>query len=167
MNENEKDFRFTGVDGGTINNEPFDEVIRCLVANHGVQKPDEPKYGTIMIDPFPNFEFDNTDGDDFQRNIFSVLGKLIPTILNQARNKRNDTYGYGFFKLLAFPIKWEKQGILKSHSPLATGGLGGFGGFLDIDFRIHDFFLGRDNARNFLRGFLFLEYDQKNPSYLF
>jgi len=163
-----KDFKFTGVDGGTINNEPFDEVIRCLVSNHGKQKPEEPKYGTILIDPFPNFENkDKKDIPNYQRNIFEVIGKLIPTILNQARNKRNDTYGFGFFKLLAFPIKWEKQGVLKEHPPLATGGLGGFGGFLGIEFRMHDFFLGRDNARNFLRGFLFLEYDSKKPSYLF
>lgn len=162
------DFKFTGVDGGTINNEPFDEVIRCLINKHGKHNPDEPKYGTIMIDPFPNFEDgpDSTD-DPFQKSILGVLGKLVPTILNQARNKRNDTYGFGLFKLLAFPVKWKSAGKLAEHPPLATGGVGGFGGFLDLEFRMHDFFLGRDNARNFLRGFFFLEYDKDDPSYLF
>ncbi|XLS27428.1 patatin-like phospholipase family protein [Flavobacteriaceae bacterium M23B6Z8] len=165
---NDTNFAFTGVDGGTINNEPFDEVIRCLVDNHGKHDPNDPRYGTIMIDPFPNFE-DRTETDDnhFQKSLLDVIGKLIPTILNQARNKRSDTYGVGLFKLLAFPIKWKDNGKYNIENPLATGGLGGFGGFLDIEFRIHDFFLGRDNARNFLRGFLFLEYDEDNPSYLF
>ncbi|NHF59912.1 hypothetical protein FK220_011210 [Flavobacteriaceae bacterium TP-CH-4] len=161
-------FRFTGVDGGAINNEPFDEVIRQLIANHEGYDPKEPKFGTIMIDPFPNFEEPaNGDQEPLRSGLLSSLGKLIPTILDQARNKRNDSYGNGLFKLLAFPIKWESPGKLKPHPPLATGGIGGFGGFLDLDFRIHDFFLGRDNARNFLRAFNFLEYDKAAPIYLF
>ncbi len=165
--QTEKEFSFTGVDGGTINNEPFDEVIRCLVSRHGSQHPDHPKFGTIMIDPFPNFYYEKEDSGDYQKNMLSVLSELVPTILDQARNKRNDTYGSGLIRLLVFPVKWEKKGVLRDHPPLATGGLGGFAGFLDRDFRIHDFFLGRDNARNFLRAFLFLEYNPEAPSYLF
>ncbi|WP_394750914.1 hypothetical protein [Spongiimicrobium salis] len=161
-------FKFTGVDGGTINNEPFDEVLRCLMASGKSPDPQHPDFGTIMIDPFPNFKgTQKEESVDFQKGMFDVLGKLVPTILNQARNKRNDTFGRDFFKLLVFPIKWEGKGELKDHPPLATGGLGGFGGFLDIDFRIHDYFLGRNNARNFLRAFLFLEHDKSNPSPLF
>ncbi|UOB18408.1 hypothetical protein [Abyssalbus ytuae] len=162
------DFKFTAVDGGTINNEPFDEVIRSLVSKYGPPDPKKPRYGTIMVDPFPNFEYGlNSAEPDFQESITAVVGKIIPTILNQARNKRNDTFGIGFLKLMAFPIKWEKKGSLKPYPPLATSGLGGFGGFLDVNFRVHDFFLGRDNAKNFLRAFLFLEFDPENPSYLF
>lgn len=161
-------FKFTAIDGGTINNEPFDEVLRCFLDPKKGVDPKNPDFGTIMIDPFPNFnEAKKQKISDFQEGMFDVLGKLIPTILNQARNKRNDTFGRDFFKLLVFPIKWEGRGKLKDHPPLATGGLGGFGGFLDIDFRIHDYFLGRNNARNFLRAFLFLEFDEEKPSTLF
>ena len=168
LEEEATHFKFTGVDGGTINNEPFDEVLRCLMANGNNTDPGHPDFGTIMIDPFPNFKGTQSEETvNFQKGMFDVLGKLVPTILNQARNKRNDTFGRDFFKLLVFPIKWEGKGELKDHPPLATGGLGGFGGFLDIDFRIHDYFLGRNNARNFLRAFLFLEYDKANPSPLF
>lgn len=163
-------FQFTAVDGGTINNEPFDEVLRCLVANHGPEDKVNPKYGTILIDPFPNFEDEKggTPPDYNKTSIMDIVGNLIPTILNQARNKQSDTYGSGLFKLMAFPRKL-KLGTLQEvdHPPLATGGIGGFGGFIDIEFRKHDFFLGRNNARNFLRGILFMEYDPEDENNLF
>ncbi len=164
-----KHFKFTGVDGGTINNEPFDEVLNTLQDKFGIPDPENPQFGTVMIDPFPSFEgeMNSDDANAYQTSVFDVLGKIVPTILNQARNKRNETFGKRFFKLLVFPIKWERYRVLKDHPPLATGGIGGFGGFLNIDFRIHDFFLGRNNARNFLRSYLCLEYDANNPSYLY
>jgi hypothetical protein len=163
-------FQFTAIDGGTINNEPFDEVLRHLIEKHGAPNKKNPKYGTILIDPFPNF-FEEKVGVTPNYNvssIMSILGGLVPTILNQARNKQNDTYGVGLFKLISFPRKLKPGArALRDHPPLATGGVGGFGGFLDIKFRQHDFFLGRDNARNFLRGFLFLECDKNDPNNLF
>ncbi|WP_369996217.1 patatin-like phospholipase family protein [Winogradskyella sp.] len=168
---NSEDFDFTAVDGGAINNEPFDEVLRCLKSNHGEINAKNPKYGTIMIDPFPNFKDETTD-EEPQREIKSILdiiGHLVPTILNQARNKQTDTYGTDLFKLMAYPLKYKTLGDLTEELkyPLATGAIGGFGGFLDIEFRKHDFFLGRKNAKNFLRGFLFLEYDAEDPKNLF
>ena len=169
-NESTQHFQFTAIDGGTINNEPFDEVLKHLVKKYGEPNEAYPQYGTILIDPFPNF-FENTSKKTPNYNkssILIVLSSLVPTILNQARNKQTDTYGVGLFKLMAFPRKL-KPGAreLRDHPPLATGGVGGFGGFLDIEFRKHDFFLGRDNARNFLRGFLFLECDKEDPNNLF
>ncbi|WP_299123048.1 patatin-like phospholipase family protein [uncultured Winogradskyella sp.] len=163
-------FQFTAIDGGTINNEPFDEVLRQLIEKHGKPNKKNPSYGTILIDPFPNFFEDKiTTVPNYNiSSIFGILGGLVPTILNQARNKQNDTYGVGLFKLISFPRKLKPGAqALRDHPPLATGGVGGFGGFLDIKFRQHDFFLGRDNARNFLRGFLFLEYDKEDPNNLF
>ncbi|WP_299555991.1 patatin-like phospholipase family protein [Seonamhaeicola sp.] len=163
-------FKFTAVDGGAINNEPFDEVLRCLVANHGPEDPDNPKYGTILIDPFPDFEDEKGSQEpDYERtSIMDIVWDLIPTVLNQARNKQSDTYGTGLFKLMAFPRKLQ-LGTLQEveHPPLATGAIGGFGGFLDIEFRKHDFFLGRKNARNFLRGIMLMEYDKDDPDNLF
>ncbi len=163
-------FQFTAIDGGTINNEPFDEVLRCLVANHGPEDSDAPKYGTVLIDPFPNFEVEKGLAiPNYEKtSIMDIIGSLVPTILNQARNKQSDTYGTGLFKLMAFPRKLKLGSHHEvDHPPLATGGIGGFGGFIDIEFRKHDFFLGRDNARNFLRGIMFMEYDKNNPNNLF
>jgi len=163
-------FEFTAVDGGAINNEPFDEVLRCLVTHYGLADAVNPKYGTLLIDPFPNFEDEKeTEIPNYKiTSIMDIVGNLIPTVLNQARNKQTDTYGTGLFKLMSFPRKL-KLGTRHEvdHPPLATGGIGGFGGFIDIEFRKHDFFLGRDNARNFLRGIMFMEYDKENPDNLF
>ncbi|MEO9513253.1 MAG: patatin-like phospholipase family protein [Flavobacteriaceae bacterium] len=167
---NVPNFQFTAVDGGAINNEPFDEVLRCLVSNHGQADVDNPKFGTLLIDPFPNFEDANiTKKVNYdKRGMLDIIGALVPTILNQARNKRSDTYATSLFKVMSFPRKYE-LGNLKNaiKHPLATGGIGGFGGFLDIEFRKHDFFLGRKNAKNFLRGIFFLEYNSNDKNNLF
>jgi hypothetical protein len=169
--ETKGNFRFTAVDGGTINNEPFDEVLRCLEENHGPENPDNPNYGTVLIDPFPNFEDEiiNATPDYEKTSIMDIIGNLVPTILNQARNKQSDTYGSGVFKLMAFPRKLKLGNIEEEvdYPPLATGGIGGFGGFLDIEFRKHDFFLGRKNAKNFLRGVFFTECNSKDKKNLF
>lgn len=163
-------FQFTAIDGGTINNEPFDEVLRHLISKHGEPDAENPHFGTVLIDPFPSFfEAKTTESINYKvSSIIGVLGALVPTILNQARNKQSDTYGVGLFKLMSFPRKLKPGKMeVRDHPPLATGALEGFGGFLDIKFRQHDFFLGRDNARNFLRGILFLECEKDNPDNLF
>lgn len=169
--ETSGNFQFTAVDGGTINNEPFDEVLRCLADNHGPEDADNPKYGTVLIDPFPNFKdkIINSTPDFEKTSMMDIVGNLIPTILNQARNKQSDTYGTGLFKLMAFPRKLKLGQIDEEtdHPPLATGAIGGFGGFLDIEFRKHDFFLGRKNAKNFLRGIFFTECNPNDPNNLF
>ncbi|MTE25684.1 patatin-like phospholipase family protein [Winogradskyella ouciana] len=166
-----KNFQFTAVDGGAINNEPFDEVLRCLEENHGPEDAKNPKYGTVLIDPFPNFEDEiiNSTPDYKKTSIMDIVGYLVPTILNQARNKQSDTFASGIFKIMAFPRKLKLGQVDEEvdHPPLATGGIGGFGGFLDIEFRKHDFFLGRKNARNFLRGVFFTECNPTDPNNLF
>jgi hypothetical protein len=159
-------FNFTNVDGGTINNEPYGEVVQVLEELNGELDIDNPMYGTIMIDPFPNFSEEEWT-EDKQNNIFKVIPKLYNTLREQVRVKRGDSIFKDHFRLLAFPVKWQFNGKPLDHPPLACGGLGGFGGFFDREFRIHDFFLGRNNARNFLRYFFSLEYDQNNLHPLF
>ncbi|MEP2059156.1 MAG: hypothetical protein ABJJ05_15195 [Maribacter litoralis] len=168
-------FDFTNVDGGTINNEPYAEVVQVLEEFYPDYDPKKPMFGTIMIDPFPNFynqdeakPVDDTfSGNLFQKGFMSVIPKLYTTFREQVRVKHSGSFYKDYFRLLVFPIKWEKNGVLKNHPPLACAALGGFGGFLDIEFRKHDFFLGRNNARNFLRAFFMLEYDENNMHPLF
>jgi hypothetical protein len=159
-------FNFTNVDGGTINNEPYGEVVQVLEELNGELDVDNPMYGTIMIDPFPNF-YDEEWDETPQNNIFEVIPKLYNTLREQVRVKRGDSFFNDNFRLLAFPIKWQFNGKPVNHPPLACGGLDGFGGFFDREFRIHDFFLGRNNARNFIRYFFSLEYDTNNLHPLF
>ena len=168
-------FDFTNVDGGTINNEPYSEVVQTLESMNPAYNSKLPMYGTIMIDPFPNFYNQDEPGSvedalnisRFQTNMWDVIPKLYTTLRQQVRVKHSGSFYKDYFRLLVFPIKWEHMGKLSDHPPIACAALGGFGGFLDVEFRKHDFFLGRNNARNFLRAFFMLEYDENEIHPLF
>lgn len=171
---NTDDFDFTNVDGGTINNEPYAEVVNVLENKHPNYTKDAPMFGTIMIDPFPNFYNQDVAKDIkeetsiFQKNIWQVVGKGYSLFQQQVRVKRSGALYKDYFRLLVFPVKWDpSKKELVDHPPLACSALEGFGGFLDIEFRKHDFFLGRNNARNFLRAYFMLEYDKEHPHPLF
>lgn len=171
----EEYFDSTVIDGGTINNEPYSEVVQVLEEVCPNHNPEFPMFGTIMVDPFPNFYNqdesqpieDSFNTSTFQKNFWSVIPKAYSTFREQVRVKHSGSFYKDYFRLLVFPVKWEHNGVLKNHSPLACGALGGFGGFLDIEFRKHDFFLGRNNARNFLRAFFMLEYNEEKLHPLF
>jgi hypothetical protein len=171
----EEYFDFTDVDGGTINNEPYSEVVQTLEEMNPPYNSKLPMFGTIMIDPFPNFYNqdesievkDIFSSSKYQKTIWEVASRLYSTLREQVRFKHSGSFYRDYFRLLVFPIKWEQKGMLKNHPPLSCASLGGFGGFLDVEFRKHDFFLGRDNARNFLRAFLMLEYDTRDTHPLF
>lgn len=172
---NTEHFDFTDIDGGTINNEPYSEVVQVLEEVNPPYNPKQPMFGTIMIDPFPNFYNqdesvsipDPISDSLFKKNIWSVIPKAYTTFREQVRVKHNGSFYKDYLRLLVFPVKWEQNRVLKDHPPLSCAALGGFGGFLDIEFRKHDFFLGRNNARNFLRAFFMLELEEENRHPLF
>ncbi|WP_299104360.1 hypothetical protein [uncultured Tenacibaculum sp.] len=187
-------FDFTSVDGGTINNEPYTQVLRELKARSDAYNKEHPNYGIIMIDPFPNF-YDQTEIHEiesnlsatertekeeekkrsiFQFNVVDFIKNAYPMFQEQALLKREPEFFGDEFKMLVYPSKRKpKRGgrpgesIPRAHPPIASAVLGGFGGFLDKKFRDHDYFLGRDNARNFLQGIFMLEYDPNNLHPLF
>jgi hypothetical protein len=66
------------------------------------------------------------------------------------------------YRGVIFPKKYKVingKKIGEYKEPLATGLMGGFSGFIDIKFRHHDFYLGRNNARNYIRAFLSFPYE--------
>lgn len=150
-------FSFVSIDGGAINNEPFGEVLGILKERYGKKKPTEPyKYGLIMIDPFPDVPDQNqyVQPDD----LFSVVPAIIGTLWDQSKVKRAemlDSYTSEYYRGEIFPVRWGGYKKDEPH-PIACGAVMAFGGLLDIEFRHHDFFLGRDNARNFYRTFFSL-----------
>jgi hypothetical protein len=152
-------FSFVSVDGGAVNNEPFGEVLRILKERHGIKQPtDDYKYGLIMIDPFP----DVVSKEKYKQpdDLFSVAPAIIGALWDQAKVKRAemvDAYASDYYRGEIFPVKWEKPKVLANHA-IACGAAMAFSGFFDIDFRHHDFFLGRDNARNFFRTYFTLEF---------
>jgi hypothetical protein len=155
-------FPFISIDGGTINNEPFGEVLNVLKRRYGPKAPGENyKYALIMIDPFPDIvspkKYNQPD------DLFGIVPAIMGTLMDQAKVKRAemlDAYSNEYYRGEIFPARWKKTdtGYVREDYPIACGASMAFSGFFDIDFRHHDFFLGRDNARNFYRTYFTLEY---------
>ncbi len=163
------------VDGGALNNEPYSEVMSILKHRYGdatgtYSSPggsDIPfqKYGMIMIDPFPDFY--HLQGDyEKATDLVGVAPGIIGSLWDQAKVKRHELieqFRNKAYRGVIFPVKYKPgKDSGKYRYPLACGALEAFSGFIDVNYRHHDFFLGRNNARNFLRAFLSVPYDPDN-----
>lgn len=161
------------VDGGMINNEPFDyveEVIQNLPGFKGKPYSDDFKdfRGTVlMIDPFPSelTPFVKDDG------ILKIAGKVLGAMLSQARTKpdgvikafKEDSSSHFMISPKRyFPKNTDNESTEGAHA-VACGFLSGFGGFINKDFRVHDYFLGRANCEQFLRHQFVVPKEASNP----
>ncbi|MBK6264364.1 hypothetical protein JKA74_04890 [Marivirga sp. S37H4] len=173
----------TSVDGGAINNEPYGEVLEILRkrtkdatnedfvwskngnATDPILKHDYQKAGVVMIDPFPDI-ISKDHKYQHPQNLMKVGGAIIQTLWDQSKIKRKEMveqFSNKAYMGTVFPVKHkEKNGesVGTYKYPLCSASLGAFGGFLDIRLRHHDFYLGRNNARNFLRAFLSVPYEE-------
>lgn len=146
-------YEFLAVDGGAMNNEPFELARRKLAGggNYNPRSPTEATRSVIMIDPLPSQRLiDETGGND----IASVLAGLFDGLMTQARFKPDELILANeadvFNRYLIRPIRRDENGNEEKH-PIASEMLGGFGGFLKKSFRMHDFQLGRRNCQRFLQ----------------
>ena len=175
--ESLKDYKSVTVDGGAINNEPYGEVLSILRNRYGKKNPTEvdhaimeldgkpyQKYGMVMIDPFPDFYFLKGAGS-YPTDLLGVAPGIIGTLWDQAKIKRNEMkqqFENKAYRGVIFPVKYTADGKERYINPLACSAINAFSGFLDIEFRHHDFFLGRNNARNFIRAYLSVPYEPGN-----
>lgn len=173
------DITVIGVDGGAMNNHPFDLArwaIRDLAVKEGEQaRPDARTVdrAVIMIDPFPSSAPINPARLTADRalSIGGLARALMPALLNQARFKASDLAAAEqesqFSRFLISPSRFERIQSADAvedrpaDPPLASAVLGAFGGFIDERFRRHDFQLGRRNAQRFLKRYFVLHKD--NP----
>jgi hypothetical protein len=151
-----KDYFFTTVDGGTINNDPFEYAIFALKADKKLDQPLGENRSVIMISPFPEAKPIRAANHP-RLDIVSIVSALFPSLIDQARFKpealvlaaednERSAYLIGPSRVLSGKTTPERYGI-------ASGLLGGFGGFVARAFRDHDFQLGRRNAQYFLKNF--------------
>lgn len=149
-------YQFTSVDGGTANNEPFGEIAQILTQRHrGLEK----QCAVIMIDPFPSFNGSDTQVTQ-QNHLLQIVPALIGALRQQVMVKEADMVRkeYAHISLnMIWPKRYDHN-LKNLPNPIACGALGGFSGFFDHSFRQHDFFLGRENCRRFLRFFFIREY---------
>jgi len=171
------------VDGGVINNEPF-EKVRYLLNESLAEEKKIPfttqqekdvacamledlnsDYATfentvLMIDPFPsskNAEF------TFEKEILNIVPKTLSAMLSQMRSKPTeyreavrDNDASSFIISPSRDIRDSKGAVIEEvfgEKAIACGTLSGFGGFLNKEFRIHDYYLGRYNCEIFLRDY--------------
>ncbi len=121
-----------------------------------------------MVDPFPG------EPSTFEQSsqLSTVIGNTInalkrqvkvkPTTIKEALDNNNAS------QFLIAPVRYlnsnnkSKKTKIEGSKALACGALGGFGGFIEKEFRIHDFFLGRANCERFLREHFTLPEDHSN-----
>jgi hypothetical protein len=155
-------FRFETVDGGLVNNNPFDYAQFALIgkASTGPTDGTSVKRANIMVAPFPEPPKFPSEGSPSPA-LTAIARALLPTLLNQARFRASDLAPAvderDFSRFLIAPLRRKpRTDATQEQTPLeryaiACGLLGGFGGFLDETFRNHDFQLGRRNCQHFLR----------------
>lgn len=166
-------YKTLNVDGGLINNEPFEQLRKILIAETGQSKAEEyQRYDTfkstvLMVDPFPSEpgEFKGTAA------LKSVVGNTLSAMIDQSRVKPStlvdtmDSNSAGQF--LIAPVRYFQSGgkeeSVEGPLAIACGSLDGFGGFISKEFRIHDYFLGRANCEKFLMDHFTIPRNTTNP----
>ncbi|MEM6378214.1 MAG: patatin-like phospholipase family protein, partial [Bacteroidota bacterium] len=156
-------FDLVAVDGGTVNNEPFGEIIRALEEKYGEEGNN---HAVIMIDPFPNFETVEQEDANIQHpsNVIEVIPNLLGAIRAQAMVKEKEIVrglSSDYTRKMIFPKKKDDP------FPIACGSLDGFGGFFSREFREHDYRLGRRNCQRFLRKHLSIHLNNAKDHELF
>jgi hypothetical protein len=158
-------FTFLNVDGGVINNNPFDYAQYALM---GDPKAVETGSGTarravLMVSPFPEPPAFLPAGQP-REELVAVVRALFPALINQARFKVSELVpaldSSNCSRFLIAPHR-VVPGAGEQKYKIACGLLGGFGGFLDEKFRAHDFQLGRRNCQQFLKTTFGLTPDNK------
>jgi hypothetical protein len=148
-------YAFVAVDGGTMNNQPFDLAHAILSEGALVNKRGgaEADRAVLLVDPFAE-RFDCSAPYRERTDVVSVMGALLIAFAQQARFRPEDLVLAQredvFSRFLIAPVRRRHVDSPREKFPLAGRSLGGFGGFLAEAFRKHDFQLGRLNCRLFL-----------------
>lgn len=162
------EFWFTTADGGIIDNDPFEYARFSLKQN--LWQPNETDLAqadraVIMISPFPELKPIKPEGQP-ELGIVSIFSALMPALIDQARFKPSElvlaadpTVGSRYLigpSRVTTVQTTNADGTVQTREidaryAIASGLLGGFGGFVALAFRDHDFQLGRRNCQRFLR----------------
>ncbi len=153
--EAENPFWFTCADGGIIDNDPF-EYARFTLKDKATDARlpwdlDSADRAVVMISPFPEPKPIRNEGEP-AIDIVSLFSSLMPSLIDQARFKPSE------LALAVDPDHGSRYligprrvvGEILQRYGIASGLLGGFGGFVARAFRDHDYQLGRRNCQKFL-----------------
>jgi hypothetical protein len=162
----EPTFGFANVDGGMINNDPFEYARFTLIEDwndpsaHNARDPSDADRAVIMISPFPEGAVFDAKAEP-KLGLVDVLSQLAPTLIQQARFKPSQIALAAAkdvaSRWIIAPRRTQPPGQPGTSAAIACGLLGGFGGFLDRTFREHDYQLGMRNCQKFLGDGLVLD----------
>ncbi|RMB12297.1 patatin-like phospholipase family protein [Eilatimonas milleporae] len=160
-------YRFLAVDGGTLNNEPFEYARQALAGTNGRNPRSglEANRAIVLIDPL-NEPTAGQSTDEPKGEIGEAWENQAKIALATYHSLR----GHAKFRpdeigLMQDPTvysRWmiaPKRGDTVSNKAIATSGLGAFLGFFSEAYRHHDFMLGRRNCQRFLRAHFGLPMD--------
>jgi predicted acylesterase/phospholipase RssA len=158
-------YQTLNVDGGLINNEPFEKVRDVLVGITN-ETPDDynnfSKFGStvLMIEPFPTTP---AQPISLSQDLSNVISCTLSSMLSQMRAKplnitsALDAACAGQYLItpsrIVPGINGAPTAVLAGELAMACGALSGFSGFMNKEFRVHDYFLGRYNCKIFLRDY--------------
>ncbi len=158
-------------DGGTANNEPIElagDVMEAIRKSKYKEEGEVAKNNStvILIDPFPSLGTKVTRPPYHADNLIpdyasGLVGAMRSQLLFDAK-KALDIYrkrNYGLHLIAPSNDKFDD-----AKNAIACGSLGGFGGLLCKEFRVHDYFLGRHNSQSFLRKYLSVRLDHDSTS---
>jgi hypothetical protein len=133
------------VSAGAYTASAIDFLIEALDTWQGAKR------AVLMIDSFPDVpDFTKNDSDT---GLFDTLKALLAAVTNNARFKPHESVlsldETIFIRFIMTPSRIDKDNSPKTPA-LASGAVCGFAGFLNKDFRRHDYLLGRRNCQKFL-----------------
>jgi predicted acylesterase/phospholipase RssA len=168
--ENTDTWKTLNVDGGVIDNDPFDLAHDYLVALNPIpgnrQNPREAlkaDRSVITVAPFPAQDRFNPGYEaTAQAAVMKAVGRLFSALISQSR-----FFGESLALIMTgtvfsrFMIAPSDTTLPPGAAALQCGTLGAFGGFFERGYRAHDYALGRRNCQQFLRAQFILP--QGNP----
>jgi hypothetical protein len=135
------------------------------LASFNERTPDSATRAVVMVDPFSDADMLSVPdiGD-----LTAMILPLLSSMLAQSRFKPEDVaLAYDedvYSRFLVAPVRRDAAGQpIVGARAIASGGLGGFLGFVDSRLLDHDYMLGRVNAQAFLARHLMLPEDANNP----
>lgn len=149
-------YEFDAADGGLIDNNALDAVRTELAGNDPLACNERDgrlaRRAVLLIDPLLGAP--KADNEPLAPiSLGGTLAALVRTLLDQARLRpqdaalalRSDVYS----RFIIAPQREDDAGEASSRY-LAGASLGGLGGYLAREFRLHDYLLGRRNAQQAL-----------------
>jgi len=150
------------LDGGIINNEPFERLKNLI---NGIDAEEDKFKGTVlMIDPFPSYMTSfNIEADDITSSLTGMLSAMLGHLRSKPEVIKKIFKDGDVSQYQIAPVRYDKNDKkIEGKKAIACGFMGGFGGFIHKEFRVHDFFLGRANCERFLREYFTVDVNTTN-----